>query len=74
MRIADDVVTVPPLGVDELPPPYSTTSSGGIPMISCKVCHEMINIEGKTHQHVVKCLKCDEATVRIYLPTYIPYV
>ncbi len=34
-------------------------------MINCKVCQSMINIEGKTHQHVVKCTVCNEATVSI---------
>ena len=62
-----NVVTVPPIGVDELPPPYSPAASGGIPMIQCKVCQSMINIEGKQHQHVVKCTSCDEATVCIQL-------
>jgi phosphatidylinositol-4,5-bisphosphate 4-phosphatase len=56
------VVTVPPIGLDELPPPYTPSAQGGIPMINCKVCQSMINIEGKTHQHVVKCTVCNEAT------------
>ena len=56
------VVTVPAIGVDELPPPYTPQSQGGIPMINCKVCQSMINIEGKIHQHVVKCTVCNEAT------------
>lgn len=56
------VVTVPPIGPDELPPPYTPSPHGGIPMINCKVCQSMINIEGKTHQHVVKCSVCNEAT------------
>ena len=60
-----NVVTVPPIGPDELPPPYTPSPQGGIPMINCKVCQSMINIEGKTHQHVVKCNVCNEATVSI---------
>ncbi|XP_064611829.1 type 2 phosphatidylinositol 4,5-bisphosphate 4-phosphatase-like [Liolophura sinensis] len=59
---SQSVVTVPPIGPDELPPPYTPTPQGGIPMINCKVCQALINIEGKTHQHVVKCHICQEAT------------
>ena len=59
------VVTVPVIGADELPPPYTPSPTGGIPMINCKVCQSMINIEGKTHQHVVKCNVCNEATVSL---------
>ncbi|KAL8589934.1 hypothetical protein ACOMHN_024021 [Nucella lapillus] len=55
-------VTVPPIGPDELPPPYTPTPQGGIPMINCRVCQAMINIEGKQHLHVVKCSVCQEAT------------
>ncbi len=58
-----NVVTVPPIHPDELPPPYTPSPQGGVPMINCKVCQAMINIEGKTHQHVVKCGICNEATV-----------
>lgn len=57
------MVTVPPIGPDELPPPYTPNAQGAIPMINCKVCQSLINIEGKTHQHVVKCSICNEATV-----------
>ena len=57
------IVTVPPIGPDELPPPYTPSSHGGGPLINCKVCQSLINIEGKTHQHVVKCNVCNEATV-----------
>ncbi|XP_041377154.1 type 2 phosphatidylinositol 4,5-bisphosphate 4-phosphatase-like [Gigantopelta aegis] len=55
-------VTIPPIGPDELPPPYTATPQGGLPMINCKICQAMINIEGKTHLHVVKCSVCHEAT------------
>ena len=60
-------VTVPPIGPDELPPPYTATPQGGLPMINCKLCQAMINIEGKTHLHVVKCSVCHEATVSIHI-------
>ncbi|CAC5396449.1 TMEM55 [Mytilus coruscus] len=53
-------VTVPPIAPNELPPPY--TPQGGLPMINCKVCQALINIEGKTNQHVIKCTVCNEAT------------
>ncbi|XP_061120971.1 type I phosphatidylinositol 4,5-bisphosphate 4-phosphatase-A-like [Syngnathus typhle] len=53
---------------DEPPPPYSPHSSpesfgsGSAPVISCRVCQGAICVEGKTHQHVVKCSVCNEAT------------
>ena len=53
---------VSPVGPDELPPPY-TPSSTGVPMVTCRVCQAMIDITGKVDQHVVKCTKCNEATV-----------
>ncbi|KAK3610404.1 hypothetical protein CHS0354_008693 [Potamilus streckersoni] len=53
---------VPPIGPDELPPPYTPTVQGGIPMINCKVCQALINVEGRSNQHVVKCTVCQEAT------------
>ena len=68
-----NVVGVPPIGVDELPPPYTPSSQGGIPMINCKVCQSMINIEGKLHQHVVKCSVCNEATVSLFCFHFISY-
>ncbi|XP_063075886.1 type I phosphatidylinositol 4,5-bisphosphate 4-phosphatase-A [Engraulis encrasicolus] len=51
------------LGED--PPPYSpltSPESGSAPVISCRVCQSIINVEGKIHQHVVKCGVCNEAT------------
>jgi phosphatidylinositol-4,5-bisphosphate 4-phosphatase len=48
------------IGPDELPPPYEKT--GGVPMVSCRVCQAMIDISGKKDQHVVKCNSCNEAT------------
>ncbi|XP_002730616.1 type 2 phosphatidylinositol 4,5-bisphosphate 4-phosphatase-like [Saccoglossus kowalevskii] len=52
----------PPILPDEQPPPYTPSPAGGVPMINCRVCQAMINIEGKLHQHVVKCNVCNEAT------------
>uniref|UniRef100_A0A8C4X0Z6 Phosphatidylinositol-4,5-bisphosphate 4-phosphatase n=1 Tax=Eptatretus burgeri TaxID=7764 RepID=A0A8C4X0Z6_EPTBU len=49
----------------EAPPPYSpgeSPESGGVPMVACRVCQALINVEGKLHQHVVKCSVCNEAT------------
>ncbi|XP_015923826.1 type I phosphatidylinositol 4,5-bisphosphate 4-phosphatase-A [Parasteatoda tepidariorum] len=54
-------VTVPPIGPDELPPPYNP-SPHGVPMISCKVCGFMIDISARKDQHVIKCTSCNEAT------------
>lgn len=57
--------TVSPIGPDELPPPfYQPIESGGVPMVTCRVCQAMIDISGKRDQHVVKCNQCNEATVR----------
>ncbi|MGH0142121.1 UNVERIFIED_CONTAM: hypothetical protein FKN15_029174 [Acipenser sinensis] len=50
----------------ELPPPYTAIASpeaGGVPVINCRVCQSLINLDGKLHQHVVKCTVCSEATV-----------
>ncbi|XP_051920438.1 type I phosphatidylinositol 4,5-bisphosphate 4-phosphatase-A-like [Hippocampus zosterae] len=53
---------------DEPPPPYSPRSSldgcssNNAPVISCRVCQRAICVEGKMHQHVVKCGICNEAT------------
>ena len=41
--------TVSPIGPDELPPPYNTVA-GGVPMVSCRVCSNMIDISGKKDQ------------------------
>lgn len=57
------------LGSDEVPPPYDHNSSG-MPMVTCRVCQTMIDISGKMEQHVVKCGKCNEATVS-YILHYI---
>ena len=38
-----------PIGPDELPPPYNTLT-GGVPMVSCRVCGNMIDISGKKDQ------------------------
>uniref|UniRef100_A0A803TUK2 Phosphatidylinositol-4,5-bisphosphate 4-phosphatase n=1 Tax=Anolis carolinensis TaxID=28377 RepID=A0A803TUK2_ANOCA len=49
----------------ELPPPYTAIASpdaSGVPVINCRVCQSLINLEGKLHQHVVKCTDCNEAT------------
>ncbi|XP_068603253.1 type 2 phosphatidylinositol 4,5-bisphosphate 4-phosphatase isoform X2 [Brachionichthys hirsutus] len=49
----------------ELPPPYTAIASpdaGSVPVINCRVCQSLINLDGKLHQHVVKCTVCNEAT------------
>ncbi|XP_067117677.1 type I phosphatidylinositol 4,5-bisphosphate 4-phosphatase-A-like [Osmerus mordax] len=55
----------PLLGEEEPPPPYSPQGSPGSasgPVISCRVCQGAISVEGKAHQHVIKCGVCNEAT------------
>ncbi|OXB69389.1 hypothetical protein ASZ78_004879 [Callipepla squamata] len=49
----------------ELPPPYTAIASpdaSNVPVINCRVCQSLINLDGKLHQHVVKCTVCNEAT------------
>ncbi|XP_046993420.1 type 1 phosphatidylinositol 4,5-bisphosphate 4-phosphatase isoform X2 [Schistocerca americana] len=53
--------TVSPIGPDELPPPYQG-GQGAVPMVTCRVCQALIDISGKRDQHVVKCMRCHEAT------------
>lgn len=43
-------------------PPVTSPESGSSPVISCRVCQSLINVEGKMQQHVVKCGVCNEAT------------
>ncbi|MCJ8744991.1 hypothetical protein PDJAM_G00125150 [Pangasius djambal] len=55
----------PSVLLGEDPPPYSpltSPESGSAPVISCRVCQSLISVEGKIHQHVVKCGVCNEAT------------
>ncbi|KAK6322992.1 hypothetical protein J4Q44_G00053310 [Coregonus suidteri] len=55
----------PPVLLGEAPPPYSplgSPDSVSSPIISCRVCQSAIGVEGRTHQHVVKCVICNEAT------------
>uniref|UniRef100_A0A3Q1B1I1 Phosphatidylinositol-4,5-bisphosphate 4-phosphatase n=1 Tax=Amphiprion ocellaris TaxID=80972 RepID=A0A3Q1B1I1_AMPOC len=57
--------TQPSVLLGEDPPPYSpltSPESGSAPLINCRVCQSMISVEGKIHQHVVKCAICNEAT------------
>lgn len=59
-----------PLPKAELPPPYTAIASpdaGGVPVINCRVCQSLINLDGKLHQHVVKCTVCNEATVSLLI-------
>ena len=60
----------PAIGTYELPPPYSSTVPGSVPTINCKVCQSLVNIEGRTQQHVVKCSICKEATVCMHPSGY----
>ncbi|XP_039695986.1 type 2 phosphatidylinositol 4,5-bisphosphate 4-phosphatase-like [Pteropus medius] len=49
----------------ELPPPYTAIASpdaSGVPAVNCRVCQSLIGLDGKLHQHVVKCTVCNEAT------------
>lgn len=55
--------TTSAIGPDDLPPPYQVPGTGGVPMVTCRVCQAMIDITLKREQHVVKCNQCNEATV-----------
>ncbi|XP_071503713.1 type 1 phosphatidylinositol 4,5-bisphosphate 4-phosphatase-like [Diadema antillarum] len=57
-----DAEPPPPIMPGEEPPPYTPGLPGSMPMINCRVCQAMISLEGKMHQHVVKCGVCHEAT------------
>lgn len=57
-------------GVTEAPPPpeYAANPDGSETMlIACRVCGAILDITSKTDQHVVKCDKCNEATVRYFV-------
>uniref|UniRef100_A0A9J8BZ98 Phosphatidylinositol-4,5-bisphosphate 4-phosphatase n=1 Tax=Cyprinus carpio carpio TaxID=630221 RepID=A0A9J8BZ98_CYPCA len=61
----------------ELPPPYTAIASPdarGVPVINCRVCQSLITLDGKLHQHVVKCTICNEATPIKNPPTGKKYV
>eukprot|EP00092_Neocalanus_flemingeri_P029397 GFUD01031914.1.p1 GENE.GFUD01031914.1~~GFUD01031914.1.p1 ORF type:complete len:214 (-),score=46.20 GFUD01031914.1:19-660(-) len=47
--------------IDEEPPPYDSVAMA-VPMVSCRVCSNMVDISSKKEQHVVKCSSCNEAT------------
>lgn len=67
--------TQPSVLLGEDPPPYSplaSPESGSAPVISCRVCQSLISVEGKIHQHVVKCGVCNEATVRSRTAVFTP--
>lgn len=49
------------LDADELPQPIFSNS--GMPSVKCKVCNNLIDLDGKLDCYVVKCHCCQEATV-----------
>lgn len=53
--IEDADFTIPEMG------PENSASK-----VTCRVCQEMIDVVGKKEQHVVKCNRCNEATVSSY--------
>lgn len=52
INVLNSNFTVPELG------PTNTASK-----VTCRVCQDMIDVVGKREQHVVKCSRCNEATV-----------
>ncbi|CAK8677917.1 type 1 phosphatidylinositol 4,5-bisphosphate 4-phosphatase-like [Clavelina lepadiformis] len=74
---------------EDQPPPYTPTPttpmtptfsgsnvtvSSEVPVINCRVCHTMMNIEGRLHLHVIKCQLCGEATPIRPAPVMKKYV
>lgn len=55
-----------PVETYELPPPYTPSAQGNIPVINCKVCQTIISLDGRQHSYVVKCPVCNEATVSMF--------
>ncbi|KAI2652741.1 Type 2 phosphatidylinositol 4,5-bisphosphate 4-phosphatase [Labeo rohita] len=52
----------------------ASPDAGGVPVINCRVCQSLITLDGKLHQHVVKCTVCNEATPIKNPPTGKKYV
>ncbi|MGH0119098.1 UNVERIFIED_CONTAM: hypothetical protein FKN15_031431 [Acipenser sinensis] len=50
------------LPIEEDPPPYSLMTSGSTSKINCRVCQSLISVKANSHQHLVKCGVCNEAT------------
>lgn len=59
------------IGNDDAPnenPDFAVPETGpanSASKITCRVCQEMIDVVGKLDQHVVKCNRCNEATVSV---------
>ncbi|KAH7984762.1 hypothetical protein HPB52_023881 [Rhipicephalus sanguineus] len=51
---------------DELPPPYSPQYATQGNIVPCRVCGYVIDITNRRDQHVVKCSRCNEATLGTY--------
>ncbi|KAK6477401.1 type 1 phosphatidylinositol 4,5-bisphosphate 4-phosphatase-like [Huso huso] len=50
------------LPIEEDLPPYSLMTSGSTSKINCRVCQSLISVKADSHQHLVKCGVCNEAT------------
>ncbi|XP_058876588.1 type 1 phosphatidylinositol 4,5-bisphosphate 4-phosphatase-like, partial [Acipenser ruthenus] len=50
------------LPIEEDLPPYSLMMSGSTSKINCRVCQSLISVKADSHQHLVKCGVCNEAT------------
>ncbi|XP_062266461.1 type 2 phosphatidylinositol 4,5-bisphosphate 4-phosphatase isoform X2 [Platichthys flesus] len=66
--------TAPPYLQDASPRAIASPDAGGVPVINCRVCESLINLDGKLHQHVVKCTVCNEASPIKNPPTGKKYV
>ncbi|KAM8885004.1 type 2 phosphatidylinositol 4,5-bisphosphate 4-phosphatase isoform 2-T2 [Synchiropus picturatus] len=71
---SDVTVNAPPYPQDSSPRAIASPDAGGVPVITCRVCQSLINLDGKLHQHVVKCTVCNEATPIKNPPTGKKYV
>lgn len=50
---------------DFSPPDMGLGPENTASKVTCRVCQEMIDVIGKKDQHVVKCNRCNEATVSL---------
>ncbi|XP_056273365.1 type 2 phosphatidylinositol 4,5-bisphosphate 4-phosphatase isoform X2 [Pseudoliparis swirei] len=66
--------TTPSYLQDSSPRAIASPDAAGVPVINCRVCQSLINLDGKLHQHVVKCTVCNEATPIKTPPTGKKYV
>lgn len=63
-------ISATPLSLSDLP---QIDPNDPDPKIPCQVCKATIQLDGKLHQHVVKCTSCSEAMVSSLLFRFYNY-